>query len=429
MKNILLKVHDVYKKIFTFIVSIIILTSCNSGGSQTSQSVPTLNQNNLNLIFVQTSQNNESANNLSITGFNHSLLLGQLLNQITAGNVESVFSQEPFSNLGAQGIPSMAATQTIENYAVLNTASLNVLLDNESTNVVNFINNIVASQISGNYVFTLPANLINQVLTIMSSNPTLYFNFNPITNSSQYIILSFDKLQSATAATYSDGINPSSTYPQLNLQTGAQCLQTSYTFTTPENNVPLGINSNETVYFVRHTEAHPVKKFENQNYVCQGQWRAIGANQAIYNAIGGLPDLIYSSDPAQLSTVDDITYVRPSLTINPFAIYYNMPLNLVPASQFVYTNVESMDSFFFTGGKFDNKTLLVSWEHDHIQLAVESLIENIYNQPLPTNFPVWQEDDYDTIYKLQINRNGQLTFSNTCEGIANTSLPLSCPTF
>ena len=194
------------KKFFIFIVSILILSACNSGGSQSSQSAPTLNQKNLNLIFVQTSQNNESANNLSITGFNHSLLLGQLLNQITAGNVESVFSQEPFSNLGAQGVPSMAATQTIENYAVLNTASLNVLLDNESNAVVNFINDIVASQLSGNYVFTLPANLINQVLTIMGSNPTLYFNFTPITNSSQYVILSFDKLQIATAATYSDGI-------------------------------------------------------------------------------------------------------------------------------------------------------------------------------------------------------------------------------
>lgn len=80
-------------------------------------------------------------------------------------------------------------------------------------------------------------------------------------------------------------------------------------------------------------------------------------------------------------------------------------------------------------GKVNNKTTLVAWEHDHIQASVEYLLTHYYNISLPTNFPVWTEDDYDTIYKLEFNNDGQLTFSNTCEGISNLSLPLSCPTF
>lgn len=78
---------------------------------------------------------------------------------------------------------------------------------------------------------------------------------------------------------------------------------------------------------------------------------------------------------------------------------------------------------------FNDKTTLVVWEHKHIQASVKYLLTNYYNISMPADFPVWAEDDYDTLYKLEFNNSGKLTFSNTCEGISNLSLPLSCPTF
>lgn len=414
----------------------LVIAACNNGGNTsttTQASIPQLNQNAINFIFVQSFESNSTFNNLSIQGFNHSLLFGQLLNQITASQIAGIYALNPASDI-VNNYPNMAAIQSIENYAVLNGRGINDTLPNNPHEIASFISNILSNSstgsTNGNYILALPAATINATLNGLSSVPNLYFNYQPLTNSNQYAILSIANMANVTMNTYTDGITPSNNYPQLKLTTGAQCLESSvviHSTGTP----PANINTNETVYFVRHVEAHPTNNFDNGNYVCQGQWRAIGANPILLGIMGGMPDYVYSSSPADEydSSTFPYTYVRPSLTINPFTIQYNQPLNLIESTQFAWGNYESLVQYFFTGNEFNNKTVLVAWEHATIDNAVQYLFTNTYNQTLPANLPTWSYTDYDTVWKLQTDGQGNLTFSNTCEGIADQTLPLSCPLF
>ncbi|MBY0243996.1 MAG: hypothetical protein K2Q03_00930 [Sphingobacteriaceae bacterium] len=414
----------------------LVITACNNGGNTSTSpqaSIPQLNQNAINFIFVQSFESNSKFNNLSVQGFNHSLLFGQLLNQITAAKITGIYALDPGSDV-VNGYPNMAAIQSIENYAVLNGRGITDTLPNNADAIGSLIYNILSNSstgaTNGNYILALPAATINATLNGLSSVPNLYFNYQPLTDSNQYAILSIANMANVTMNTYNDGITPSNNYPQLKLTTGAQCLESSviiHSTGTP----PANINTNETVYFVRHVEAHPGNNFDNGNYVCQGQWRAIGANSILLGIMGSMPDYIYSSSPADIywTPTFPYTYVRPSLTINPFTIQYNQPLNLVESSQFIWNNYESMAQYFFTGNTFSNKTMLIAWEHDTIDNMVKYLFTNIYNQALPANLPTWSSTDYDTVWKLQTDSRGNLTFSNTCEGIADQTLPLSCPLF
>jgi len=46
--------------------------------------------------------------------------------------------------------------------------------------------------------------------------------------------------------------------------------------------IPPSSNNNQTVYIVRHAEAHPdpMFDFENGNFVAAGQWRALDLSNA-----------------------------------------------------------------------------------------------------------------------------------------------------
>ena len=73
----------------------LVIAACNNGGNTsttTQASIPQLNQNAINFIFVQSFESNSTFNNLSIQGFNHSLLFGQLLNQITASQIAGIYA-------------------------------------------------------------------------------------------------------------------------------------------------------------------------------------------------------------------------------------------------------------------------------------------------------------------------------------------------
>lgn len=422
---------NLLKKTFLLssLVGVMVITGCNSGNNTTTATPtqPVLNQNALNLIFVQSFESNPAANNLSVTGFNHSLLFGQLLNQITNSQVSQIYALIPSTNV-INGYPDMKPLQSIENFAVLNMESVVDSLTTDTTQAASVINQVIQGNTKGNYVFALPASVINGVLSQLNL-PS--FSFVPLGNVNQYIVVSINNQEQVTANTYNDGIIPSSTYPQLNLSTGAQCQESSVTIKT-DGKSPPGMSINETVYFVRHVEAHP-NGFEDGNYVCQGQWRAIGAPPVLLSKMGGLPDYVFSSDPSELiggSNQQVYSYVRPSLSVNPFTISYNMPLNLVESSQFQWYDAPALAQFLFTGGSFNDKTILVSWEHGNIQEAVYYLFNDIYNNPgLAAQVPQWGGNDYDTIWKVRLDDKGNATFSNICEGISESALPLSCPTF
>lgn len=445
----------------------LILTACGEGGGsnqqptikqssqQPQQSVPILNPKNLNFIFVQSLEPNQNNNNLSIQGFNHSLKFGQLLNTITQSQVSAILTLDPWQQL-TNGYPNMAPIQSIENFAVLTGSGIFPVLPTTVGNyyrpaapsIAYYIETIIGqtSQIgvpsSGNFVIALPAEQINQTLAQLSQNSSLYFNYQPIAanNYNQYVVMSIDDVANITANTYNDGIVANNQYPNLNLNTTSACIESSITINV--NSVPAVHNSNETIYLVRHVEAHPVATYDNGNYVCQGQWRAIGSVDRLQSIIGGLPNQVYSSDPNELDPYSCSIgspylpsescpeYMRTSVTINPFVIKNGMQLGLVPESNFDYSNYESMARYFFQNNQFNNQTIVISWEHKLMGEMVNYLLGTIYgNSAAAAQVPNWAGEDYDTVWKIQVNSSGQITFSNTCEGIATASLPLSCPTF
>jgi hypothetical protein len=201
--------------------------------------------------------------------------------------------------------------------------------------------------------------------------------------------------------------------------------------------IPQGANTNQTVYLIRHAEAHPTSSFEDGNYVGAGQWRALALPNFLPNALRGQasPTLVYSIDPAQSFTDAglSISYVRPSLTVLPYAIANNLPYNLV-SSFYIGSPTDpevarATSDFFFTGGTLSNQTILLAWEHEHFPPLIEYLLKS-YGGSVAAPALSWPQTDYDTIWTVTLDAKGNLTVNNAlCEGIDSTSLPKAAPRF
>ena len=86
--------------------------------------------------------------------------------------------------------------------------------------------------------------------------------------------------------------------------------------------------------------------------------------------------------------------------------------------------------FFFNGGKFSNQTVLLAWEYNHIPLTVNALLSSYFPHGGAPTAPGWPGEDYDTIWTVTLDAQGNLTVDNTqCEGIQSVALPAACPQF
>ena len=109
----------------------------------------------------------------------------------------------------------------------------------------------------------------------------------------------------ASLLTYDSKIDPPSGYPTLPAGgiVESACLPalTNTTFHVQITGgvdgavVPAGINTNETVYLVRHAEAHPTSWWEDGNYVGPGQWRALDLPYALQGKIQSQGGLLHRS--------------------------------------------------------------------------------------------------------------------------------------
>lgn len=402
-----------------------------------AQNLPPLNKNAWNFIFVQSFEPNPSVStNLSIQGFNHANLFGQLLTSATAGMSADIRQVYAWDQQGT-GDNNMATLQSIEPFAVLNNLSVVRWLvangDKSAYNSPAFnINNILANQSRGDYVIAMPADLINSTIQALNSGPVPWQQITP-GNYNQYLVLSYEN-GVASAVAYEDGLKPKTSYssPQF---TSGQCQNPPVSFSVPAPKLPsFKLNKKQTVYFVRHVEAHPTSNFENGNFVCQGAWRANGANQILAAKIGNYPYRILTTDPTNIIACSGpCSYIRPALTISPFAIRYNKALDL---AKFQWNDPESLAAALFTQGTtysnpaYNDGITLVAWEHGNIVNAVKYLFQTVYNNPKAArDLPPWSFTDYDTIWVIKSDDDGNLSFSTTCEGIPSSSLPSTCPAF
>jgi hypothetical protein len=263
---------------------------------------------------------------------------------------------------------------------------------------------------------------------------------------------------SARLVTYNSNLNPPSTYPVLpSPVASAACTHSEQPyFKTVRTGgvdgvvIPSNINTNQRIYIVRHADAHPDPgyKFEDGNFVGAGQWRALALSNALRGKIS--PNMVYSIDPAQWYKVYgpfNVSYVRPSLTILPYAVANNLPYNLAASFPLVTdptdptdptnptdpTVAQNTSDFFFTnryGANLSNQTVLLAWESGHIKPFINALLNSYGSKNLPLLPTDWPHTDYDTIWTVTLDAQGNLTVDNDlCEGIDSTNLPATAPQF
>ena len=249
----------------------------------------------------------------------------------------------------------------------------------------------------------------------------------------------------ASFVTYDSNINPPSANPKLPAGgiVPSACLpvQTHTTFQIKVTGgmggavVPAGINTNETIYFVRHAEAHPTEWWEDGNYYGAGQWRALDLPNTLRGKVH--PKLVYSIDPAQVLpgansvSGEFYSYVRTNTTVLPYAIAYKLPYNLAASFELGAQNppepATEASNFFFFGGQFSNQSVLVGWEHDHIAPTINALLATYHGGQ---SVPAWPDDDYDTVWTIRLDAQGNVSVDNlTCEGISSPALPPAPPQF
>jgi len=478
-------------------VSLALTLLAGCGGSSATPAVPPpgpLSSEDVNLIFVTSDDLayqapgdvNPSTANLTNQGLQRSLLLATFLRQKVLGtqNVTQIYALEPMTHLQtAYNYPDMVGLETIQQFAMLNQITLSYPvvqlplaghsypinasygpvplpsgvavppqfctncqgLDFNDENGDNeaLVTGIVKANVPGFYVFSAPW----ETLSALMSNITQREGYNLSLPASylgpNYIFaISIPPSGKASLVTYNSNLNPPSTYPVLS---PAPVLSTTCTaqtaFRIPVIGgqggavIPAGINTNETVYFIRHADAHPTDYWNDNNYVGRGQWRALDLPSALLNKVS--VNQVYSIDPSQFglgsfNAAGDNTWssVAPALTAVPYAIANNLPYNLVTSFDLSdpQANAQPTSDFFFTGGKFSNQKVLVAWAYQFIQPAINALLASYHGNNQPA--PAWPSTDYDTIWTVQLDSVGNVTVSNgMCEGINSNALPWTPPHF
>jgi hypothetical protein len=458
-----------------------------------------LSADNINLIFVVSSDLayhgpgdiDPDTANYTNQGLQRALSMATYLKEKVLGNenVSSIYALAPMTHLQtANNYPDMNAIGSIQQFALLNQHTVAIppaagyssytaysypikaayAEDSVSDGVVvpevycpdcvglnfNDTNNknidiatgIIEEDIPGFYVFSAPwetssalMDKINQYCGNVLDIPMNYRGPNIV------YVITISPDGNARLITYDANLMPPSTYPEL----PAPVVEAPCTYSQQPYSkiflqggvdgivVPSNINTNETVYIVRHAEAHPdpAPAFENGNFVGAGQWRALDLPNALSGKIS--PDMVYSCDPAQwfsTKTINpsdyiNVSYVRPSLTVWPYVVANNLPYYLVSDFSVLESNQAKLASdFFFTGDTFSNQSILLAWESTRIKPIINELLKSYGATGLLDE--AWPVTDYDTIWTVTIDASGNLTVENDlCEGIDSDTLPEQAPRF
>jgi hypothetical protein len=316
------------------------------------------------------------------------------------------------------------------------------LTDHDGDNE-NLVTGIVKTKAPGFYAFSAPWETISTLLA--NINKSEGYNLTlPVSYAGPNYVYAISIAPSGAASliTYNSNLSPASSYPVLPGPplVDAPCqAQPNFTITVVGGRggavVPSGTNVNETVYIIRHAEAHPQAYWSDNNYVGAGQWRALDLPNALRGKIR--PDQVYSMDPGQFSqgsvssASGDSTWsnVAPSLTAEPYAIANNLPYNLVTSFLMSDQNAPQQTStFLFNGGQFSNHTVLLAWAYQDIQPTVSALVVGYHADG--QTVPAWPDTDYDSIWTVTLDAHGNLTVNNSlCEGIDSAALPAAPPQF
>lgn len=175
----------------------------------------------------------------------------------------------------------------------------------------------------------------------------------------------------------------------------------------------------ETIVLIRHGEK-PAAGLGQLS--CQGLNRALALPAVIRKAFGK-PAAIFAPDPseqkADLGMLYD--YVRPLATVEPAAIAFGLPIH-ASIGQLEIDDLRQQ----LNAPTYQNSVVLVGWEHrELVPLAKALLREHGGN---PQLVPKWNDDDFDSIYVVKVQRSGAATtasFEIGHEGL--NGQPTTCP--
>ncbi|MGB7549628.1 MAG: hypothetical protein WBM14_17970 [Terracidiphilus sp.] len=475
----------------TLILALLLVppAGCACSSTPTPPDPAPLAAGNINLIFVVSEDlnNNESDDinsgtaNLTNQGLQRTLLMGSYLKYTVLGNqnVTEIYALEPMTHpQTANQYPDMVPLETVQQFAMLNSVTLNAspmgpthytassfpinagylvtqvvsnvaapfincegcqglafsdpndnnqsLIDNQS-----LISSVIGYGVPGYYVFSAPWETTQTLLAAANSAHSYGLALPSGYQGPNYLYaISITPSGTASLTTYNSNLHPLSTYPALPPPELAStpCRLPAFNISAPSSHPPVS-NTNETLYLMRHAEAHPVPSWEDGNYVAAGQWRALDLPNALRGKIS--PDQVYSIDPAQTAPSGNSawSYVRPSLTAEPYAIANNLPYHLVSDFELFDASTVTADTinFFFNNSQFSNHKVLLAWEHAHFAPLVNALLKSYGSSQTVAS---WASDDYDSIWTIRIDSAGNLTANNSLyEGIDSSNLPAKAPQF
>ncbi|MBU0970853.1 MAG: hypothetical protein KKC20_09415 [Proteobacteria bacterium] len=464
------------------------LSGCKDDDSKKNTPLST---DNINLIFVVSADLSYHASgdinpdtaNLTSQGLHRSLLMATYLKEQVLGtqNVTDIYALAPMTHLQTENnYPDMAAIGSIQQFALLNqftfplegyTANsfpINAAygkgsvpdgvwkpgddnycpdcrgldFDDMEGNNIDLVTGIINEKTPGFYVFSAPWETTSALMENINQQKGYGLNIPRSYEGPNHVyVISIPPSGNTSLFTYNSNLVPSVTYPELPepvviapcTNTQQPYLKTSRIGGVDGVVIPGNININQTIYIVRHAEAHPDPEhyFEIGNFVGAGQWRALDLPNALLGKIN--PNMVYSIDPSQWYSIGfrNVSYVRPSLTVLPFAIASNLPYFLVSSFSIQDPAQAQLTSdFFFTGGKFSNQTVLLAWESSRIKPIINSLLDSYGVKTLPRLPEKWPATDYDTIWTITLDEFGNLTVDNAmCEGIDSENLPVEAPQF
>ncbi len=473
--------------------ALFLIAGCGQSPGPILRNPPPLPAANINLIFVVSpdleyqgaGDVQKDTANLTSQGLERSLLMAPFLQQDVLGNnnVTAIYALEPMTHLQTvNGYPDMAALETIQQFDMLNQITTtsggpgttatpgqnfpinaSYALGSVPTGVAmpsaafpcpncqgidfndldadneTLLTGIVNANVPGYYVFSAPWEPTSAMLAKL--NAFRHYGLAiPASYQSPNLIyaISIAPSGSATIATYNSKVTPPTTYPVLPSAPLVPSACEATPFAIPASGpaltgAPANINTRETVYFIRHANAHPTATFSDGNYVAAGQWRALDLVNALKGKVN--PSHVYSMDPAQVTngsfSASDQGYWSHNtlaLTAQPYAIANNLPFTLV--SNFLLTDAngpQETSTYFFQNGEFSNQTILVAWEHSNIPMIVQQLLAS-YGSTAAV--PGWGSTDYDSIWTVKLDAVGNLTVDNSlCEGIDSALLPKYAPQF
>lgn len=174
-----------------------------------------------------------------------------------------------------------------------------------------------------------------------------------------------------------------------------------------------------TIVVIRHGEK-PAAGLGQLN--CQGLNRAL-ALPAVLLERYGVPRQLYAPNPTELK-VDmgqAYPYLRPLATIEPLAVQLGLPVNI----HWGMTAVAALSADLL--GQPDGLQV-VAWEHHLAVVLSRQLLAQLGGDP--DEVPAWANDDYDSLYVIRAERDGDghwhnARFEHRQQGL--NGLPTTCP--